>query len=229
MGLISLAISVVGSFIGSLAPAIGPVVAGFAKSALSLISKLPIPGLSVPDMVSLAAKAIHAVVEILKINSDEDPEILGAKAEQSDKSVEDFDNNVEKYIKYLNEEVELDKERFERMTSEQRLGCRVVGMSLETKAIEEHIGGVYISPDCLATLTKLQAAGINIDYKELVSVVEAMKKAGITNLGDLVEFLEGKGESDRLKTREALVQALGENADGKIFEYLDAVRKYEEE
>lgn len=222
-------IAAIGSFIGSLAPAIGPVVAGFAKSAFSIISKLPIPGLSVTDMVSLAAKAIHAVVEILEINSEEEPEILGAKAEQSDKSLEDFDNNVEKYIKYLNEEIELDKERYDRMSSEQKLGCRVVGMSLETKAIEEHIGGVYISPDCLATLTKLQYAGINIDYKQLVSVVEAMKKAGITNLGDLTEFLEGKGESDRLKTGEALAQALGENADDKILEYQDAARKYEED
>lgn len=229
MGWISSAISAVGSFISSAASTIGTAVSGFAKSAFGIIAKLPIPGLELINVISIAAKIIHAVVEFLGIKSEEDPEVLGAKAEQSEKSLEDFDNDVEAYIKYLKEEVELDKERFEKMTQEERMGCKAIGMALETKAVEEKIGGIEISPECLATLTKIQSVGINIDAKELVGIVQALKEQGITNMNDVVEFLDGKGSSDRLKTGEAMTTALGDGAATKIMDLQDAVRKYEEE
>ena len=229
MGWISSAISAVGSFISSAASTIGTAVSGFAKSAFGIIAKLPIPGLELINVISIAAKIIHAVVEFLGIKSEEDPEVLGAKAEQSEKSLEDFDNDVEAYIKYLKEEVELDKERFEKMTPEERMGCKAIGMALETKAVEEKIGGIEISPECLATLTKIQSAGINIDAKELVGIVQALKEQGITSMNDVVEFLDGKGSSDRLKTGEAMTTALGDGAATKIMDLQDAVRKYEEE
>lgn len=227
MGWISSAISAVGGFISSAASTIGSAISGFAKSAFGIIAKLPIPGLELINIISIAAKIIHAVVDFLGIKSEEDPEVLGAKAEQSDKSLEDFDNDVEAYIKYLKEEVELDKERFDTMTPEERMGCKAIGMALETKAVEEKIGGIDISPECLATLTKIQSAGINIDAKELVGIVQVLKEQGITNMNDVVEFLDGKGSSDRIKTGEALTTALGEGAITKILDLQDAVRKYE--
>lgn len=229
MGWISSAISAVGSFISGAVSTIGSAISGFAKSAFSVIAKLPIPGLEIVNIISIAAKIIHAVVDFLGIKSEEDPEVLGAKAEQSDKSLEDFDNDVEAYIKYLKEEVELDKEKFDKMTPEEKLGCKAIGMALETKAVEEKIGGIEISPECIATLTKIQSAGIDIDAKELVGIVQVLKEEGITNLNDVVEFLDGKGSSDRIKTGEALATALGDGATAKILDLQDAVRKYEEE
>lgn len=228
MGWISSAISVVGSFISGVTSSIGTAISGFAKSAFGIIAKLPIPGLEIVNIISIAAKIIHAVVDFLGIKSEEDPEVLGAKAEQSDKSLEDFDNDVEAYIKYLKEEVELDKEKFDKMTPEEKMGCKAIGMALETKAVEEKIGGIEISPECLATLTKIQSAGINIDAKELVGVIQVLKEAGVTNLNDVVEFLDGKGSSDRIKTGEALISALGDGATAKILDLQDAVRKYED-
>lgn len=228
MGWISSAISAVGSFIGGAASTIGSAISGFAKSAFSIIAKLPIPGLEIINIVSIAAKIIHSVVEFLGIKSEEDPEVLGAKAEQSDKSLEDFDNDVEAYIKYLKEEVKLDKERFDNMTPEERMGCKAIGMSLETRAVEEKIGGIEISPECLATLTKIQTAGINIDAKELVGIVKILKEQGVTNMNDVVDFLDGKGDSDRIKTGEALSAALGDGSTSKILDLQDAVRKYED-
>lgn len=229
MGWISSAISAVGSFISSAATTIGTAISGFAKSAFGIMAKLPIPGLEIDNIISIAAKIIHAVVDFLGIKSEEDPEILGAKAEQSDKSLEDFDNDVEAYIKYLKEEVELDKEKFDKMTLEEKMGCKAIGMALETKAIEGKIGGIDISPECLATLTKIQSAGINIDAKELVGIVQVLKESGVTNLNDVVEFLDGKGSSDRIKTGEALAAALGDGVTAKILDLQDAVRKYEED
>lgn len=229
MGWISSAISAVGSFISGAASSIGTAISGFAKSAFDIMTKLHIPGLEIINIISIAANIIHAVVDFLGIKSEENPEVLGAKAEQSDKSLEDFDNDVEKYIKYLKEEVELDKEKFDKMTPEEKLGCKAIGMALETKAVEEKIGGIEISPECLATLTKIQSAGININAKELVDIVQVLKEEGVTNLNDVVELLDGKGSSDRMKTGEALTTALGDNATDRIIELQDAVRKFEED
>ena len=228
MGWISGIISTVGSFISSAASTIGSVISEFAKSAFGFIAKIPIFGLELANIISIAAKIIHEVVNFLGIKSEEDPEVLGAKAEQSDKSLEDFDNDVETYIQYLKEEVELDKERFDKMTPEEKMGCKAIGMALETKAVEEKIGGIEISPECLATLIKIQSAGINIDAKELVGIIQILKEQGITNMNDVVELLEGKGNSDRIKTGEALSIALGAEATIKILDLQDAVRKYEE-
>jgi len=229
MGWISSAISAVGSFISSAASTIGTAISGFAKSAFDIIAKLSIPGLEIVNIVSVAAKIIHGVVDFLGIKSEEDPEILGAKAEQKNKNLEDFDNDVEAYIKYFKEEVELDKEKFDKMTPEEKMGCKAIGMALETKAVEEKIGGIEISPECLATLIKIQSAGINIDAKELVDIVHVLKESGVTNLNDVVEFLDGKGSSDRIKTGEVLATALGDGATAKILDLQDAVRKYEED
>lgn len=229
MGWISSVISTVGSFISGTASTIGSVISGFAKSAFGIIAKLSIPGLELVNVISIAAKIIHAVVDFLGIKSEEDSEVLGAKAEQSDKTLEDFDNDVEAYIQYLKEDVELDKEHFDKMKPEERMGCKAIGMALETKAVEEKIGGIEISPECLATLTKIQSAGINIDAKELVGIVQILKEQGITNMNDVAEFLDGKGSSDRIKTGEALTTAFGDGAMTKILDLQDAVRKYEEE
>ena len=65
--------------------------------------------------------------------------------------------------------------------------------------------------------------------EKLVDVVQSVKQSGITNMNDIVEYLEGKGNSDRLKTGEVLTEALGENALERILNLKDAVRKYEED
>lgn len=231
MGLFSAISSIISSavsFIGKVASAVGPAVSSFAKSTLSVMSKLPIPGLQVLNAISIASTIIHSVVKILGIKSEEDPEILGAKAAQCDKSIEEFDNDVEKYINYLTEEVRLDKEKFNSMSKEERLGCKTIGLALETKAVEEKMGGVVIPPESLATLTKIHEAGINIDAEKLVGTVKVLKEEGVTNLNDVSEFIEGKGNSDRVKTGEALVKALGDGAQAKILDIQDAARKYEE-
>ena len=229
MGILSLIGSAVCGFISSTISSIGPMISNFAKNAFNIIAKIPIPDLKVSDIISIAAKIVHSVVDFLGIKSEENPEILGAKAEQSEKHLDDFDDDVVEYIKYLKEEVELDKEKFDNMTPEEKLGCKAVGMALETKAIEEKIGGVEISPECLATLIKIQAAGIKIDAGELVGIIRFLKTQGITNLNDVVELFEGKGESDRVKTEEVLANAIGEGANEKILNLKHAVRKYEDD
>lgn len=213
-------------FIGNVAGKIGGAISGFAEKAVNIIAK--IPNIDFGKIIPAIGNIIEGVMKVLGIKTEDDPAVLGAKVEQCDKKMEDFDNDVESYIQYLREEVKLDEEKFNKLTDEEKLGYKVVGMSLETKAIEEKIGDVEISPECLAMLAKINAEGIHVEAKELVGIINVLKSEGITNLNDVVEFFEGKGESDRIKTGDALEKALGEGAQDKIYEVQDAVRKYEE-
>lgn len=225
-GIISGVCSFVSGVAGKLSGIIGGAISGFAEKAVKVIAQ--IPNIDFGKIIPIVGDIIQGVAKILGIKTEEDPAILGAKVQQCDKDLEDFDNDVDSYIQYLREEVKLDKEKFDKMTEEEKLGCKVVGMSLETKAIEEKIGDIEISPECLAMLAKINNEGIRIEAKELVGIINVLKSEGITNLNDVVEFFEGKGESDRIKTGDALEKALGEGATDKIYEVQDAVRKYEE-
>lgn len=232
MGWIGNAISTVGSFIGGCVSKIGSAIGGNAKGVVGIVAKIPGigPFINVAQVIGFIAKVIHAVADLLGIKSEEDPEVLGAKAEQSEKTIDDFDGDAEAYIKYLKEEVELDKQKFEQMTPEEKLGCKAIGLSLETKAVENKLGGVGITPESLAVLGKIHMAGnTEIDAKELLSVIKSLKAAGITNMNDVVEYLECNGNSDRVKTGEVLKEAIGEDADDKINQIKDAVRGLEGE
>lgn len=222
---VSMGISIAKNFVGKVAGKVGPVVAEFARRTIGVLA--PIPGIEIVRGISIVGKIVHTVVKILGVKSEDEPEILGAKAEQTDKTMEDFDDDVETYIKYLNEEVQLDEERYGQLSMDEKLGCKVIGISLETKAIEQKIGGVKISPECLEVLTKLHAKGVNIDAKELISIVNVLKNQGITDLNDVAEYLKGTGKSDKLKTGDALATALGEDADEKIDTLMDKVREFE--
>lgn len=222
-------VSTVGSVISGAASCIGTKISGFALNSFKVIARLSKVNTDVGRLISIAAKIIHSVTDFLGIQSEENPETLGAKVEQTDKNLEDFGNDVEAYIKYLKTKVQLDKDKFNKMTLEEKMGCKTIGMALETKAIEQKIGGIEITPECIATLTKIKDSGINIDAKELVGIVQILKESGITNLSDIVEFLEGKGTSDRLKTYKIFSTALGDNGTKKILDLQDAVRKYEKD
>lgn len=229
---ISSCVSNVCSFVGGCIDKIGSAVGGLAKGAVGIVSKIPGIGslINIAQVIGFVAKVIHVVADILGIKSEEDPEVLGAKAKQTDKTIDDFDGDAETYIQYLKEEVELDKEKFDQMTPEEKLGCKAVGLSLETKAVEKKLGGVEIPPESLATLGKIHMAGVDeIDPKKLLDVIKSLQAAGITNMNDVVEYLEGKGDSDRIKTGKALKEAIGEDADVKINELKEVVRSFEGE
>jgi hypothetical protein len=229
---ISGCISSVGSFISGCVGKVGSTVGALAKGALGVIGMIPGIGstiINIAQVIGLAAKVIHGIAEILGIKSEEDPEVLGAKAEQAEKTIDHFDGDAEAYIRYLKEEVKLDKEKFDQMTPEEKLGCKVIGLSLETKAIEKKLGGIEIPPESLATLGKIYMSGeVELDAKELLEIVKDLKAAGITNMNDVVEYLEGKGNSDRIQTGKVLKEVIGENADDKINHLKDVVRSYEE-
>lgn len=225
MGFLDFAVGLVSKaceFISTIGSGLG----GFAKTALEIVGKLPIPGLDIVNVITTIANIIHNIIEFLGIKSEDSAEVLGAKAQQCEKTIDDFDS-VEDYIKYLKEEITLDMDKFEALSKEERLGCQAMGLTLETKAIEEKME-VKIPEEGWAMMAKMDAAGVAVEAKDVVEIIKSLKEQGITDLGDVIDYLEGKGDSDRVKTGRALLAALGEGGETKMLEALDASRKYEE-
>lgn len=235
-GAIDTALSAAGTWLVGTAVKVGPAIAKFADSFLGVVAK--IPGINIEtikNVIEIAGKIISAICELFGINPEDSAEILGAKAEAAEKTMADFDNDTEAYIKYLKEEIELDQAKFDEMSAEQKMGCKAVGIALETKAIEERIGGVRITPEYVATLAKIHMGGnLNFSAQELVDLITGLKEAGITDMNDIADYLEGKGDSDRIKTGQALNSVLEKmntekEADEVIEDMKQAVRRFGEE
>lgn len=217
------------SYIGGAISTIGPVVCEAAKGFISAVAKIGVDLGKLKEVVNFVGSIMHIIAEIvMNINLEDTTEELGAKAVQAEKGIEDFDGDAEAYIRYLKDEIELDRVKFENMSQEEKMGCEAIGITLETKAVEQKLGGVEIPEACLAELGKIHMVGIEIDAVKLLNVIKALRESGITNMNDVVDYLEGKGDSDRIKTGEALKSAMGEGSLERIYQIRDAVLKTEE-
>lgn len=222
-------IKAAGAFIFGAAAKIGPVMSAFAGKALEVMARIPKIDLEgVGKAIEAVGGIVHSVAGCVGVESEDEPEILGAKAEQAEKGIADFDEDVEAYIRYLNQEIKLDEEKFEQMSAEKKMGCGAVGTALEVKAIEGKIGDIEIAPEVIALLAKIQLKGEGISFsaEELVGLIKDLKAAGITNLKDVVDLLEGNGDRSRIRTEVALEKALGniDRIDDPVQE-LDAIER----
>lgn len=235
-GAIGTALSAAGTWLAGAAAKIGPIITKFADGFLGVVAK--IPGINIDtikNVIETAGKIVSSICELFGIMSEDSAEILGAKAEAAEKTLADFDNDTEAYIKYLKEKIELDQAKFDEMSAEQKMGCKAVGIALEAKAIEERIGGIRITPEYIATLAKIHMGGnLNFSAQELVDMITGLKDAGITDMSDLADYLEGKGDSDRVKTGQALRSVLEKmdaekSTDEVVEDMKQAVRRFGEE
>ena len=80
----------------------------------------------------------------------------------------------------------------------------------ELEAVEQEIGGVKISPEYLAVMATINnSEKMNIDGQSFIDVTESLKKSGITDMKDVSDYFEHKGNADPIKTGEALTEAFG--------------------
>ena len=93
-----------------------------------------------------------------------------------------------------------------------------MGTALEVRAAEEKLG-INVPVEVLGATAKLIHAGWTIDPKFAAESVLKLKSAGVTDLGDVVDYLKGQGESDRIKTGGILKEVFGAEA-GDIIEKL---------
>lgn len=228
-GWISAGVSAVGNFFGGLGGTIGE----WASKAFECIKT--VAGKvweKLPEIVKTVSNIIHSVLDALGIKSEEDPAILAYKAQMAEKSVEDFDGDTIAYIEYLKNEIKISKENqeiFDKLTPHEKAIYSVIGTATETRAIEQKTG-LEIPPEVLPELYKIHESGtVELSGKVLLGVMTRLKEQGITNIGDVVDYLKGEGDGNTVKTGDALETALKEqgieNAEDVIADCQTAVRK----
>lgn len=186
----------------------------------------------IPEIVETSGKVIHSVSDALGVQSEEDPAMLAYKADISDKKLEDFDGDTVAYIEHLKNKIKLDKEqqkKFEKLTPHQKAVYGVVGSSMETRAIEQK-AGVVIPPEVYPEIYRIKESGaVELSGTAIVGIMETLKEKGITNMGDAIDYLKGKGEGNTVKTGDALEDAMKKegvsNAEDVIADWQTAVRK----
>lgn len=197
-------VSIAKPIISEVAPKIHNGMKGFAERLLGFNDKYP--KLEVfGKMLDNVSDIMGELLSALGVES-EPSYILGMKVASADKSVTDFDT-VEEYYEYLKNDVKVDNDKLNGLSSMERIVYSVVGLSVQVGVFGEKIG-VNINADSVEMLSKIVNIGkIAFGSKEIIHLIEVLKDDGITDLSDMVECIMGAGESDRVKTGRALENA----------------------
>ena len=160
------------------------------------------------NFLKVVAPWLGAVVQIIQIvatllgviNKDENIEEVGAKAMQTDsKKPEEFDSNA-KYIEYLRDEVELDKEKFENAGEVEKIAMNAVGATIVVKGIEEKKG--FDIPNDVW----VQMAKINLTDKanEIDKILDTFKD---DKFDSFIEYTKGNlDEKNEFKVKNEFVK-----------------------
>lgn len=212
------------SFVGSAVSSLGSSICGMARATLNFL-KTQIPNIEgiINCFKSVGDFFGNILNNIFDFDMEKDPMELGMKAMKSEKSLDDFDSDMKKYLKYLKDDIELDEKEIENMSDEKKLGCTSIGTALETKALSEQIGNFEISPKSIYAIYKMINTS-NISENTFVELLKGINKIGISSFDDVTDYLEGKNNENNLKTYNELLKILGEDADEKIFELKRGLR-----
>ena len=137
------------SLVSSAVSAKGSAVSGLAGNLLKMAS----------PYLGLITAVVEIISQLLGITKEgESSEELGDKAMRADKIPEDFDTTAE-YITYLREEVEFDKDEFDKLSDEEKLARSAVGTAISMKGINE-TKGFEVSLGTWTSMAKLYDKGI---------------------------------------------------------------------
>lgn len=216
MGFFSACCSAVGSFCSSVGSAISSgfssLCGGISSLASSVGSMLStsvgslatILGPLSPTALDIIISVVIAIGNWLGLNEEEEKvEELGERAMHPDaKKPEDFDS-IEAYIQYLGNDIEIDKEALEKKSPEEKVALALVGTSILVKGIEEKTG-MELSPEFLLAVGKC-----DMKSEEVKAYIDSFQSAGITDMKEMVNFLDGKSSPENLgKTGNAIYEAI---------------------
>ena len=94
--------------------------------------------------------------------------------------IQDFDS-INEYINHLNNNVPLDKDKFDRLDEKELLARSSIGASITLKGINEKLDTV-VTPEFMATV-----ASQELETKEIVSTIKAYKENDL-KLEDYPDF-----------------------------------------
>ena len=194
-------LAAIGGFISAAVAVIGP---ALSTAATFIATKLP----AILQTASVIVNAISSIVtnisKMLNIAPEgEQPDELGAKALQEGTRPIKEGETTQEYLDYLRNEVTLDREKYEKMTAEQKLNCEIIGDTMLAKSIEEKTG-IGVPPEFL-----LVAGQINMGYKTVNDLINAFSNNGIDSLGDYVKYISNDmSEKDAIKVGGAVREAI---------------------
>lgn len=218
-----------GSIVSGVCSVIGSAIGGTIGSLTGKIGELLTVVLDPYKVIEIACKIIKTIAESLGlIEKEEMVEEIGAKASQPNTKRSDEFENTEEYIKYLREDVEIDKKRYEGLSKEEKLACKVAGTVIVVKGVEEKTG-MKLPPEFLVDMTKL-----NLKHDELNTYIQSFKTHGISDMKVMTDYLSGKCEYNKVDTASrAIVNGLMslnpqmslEDVQDKLVEMKEAARQ----
>lgn len=197
--------AIIGGVISAVAPVIGPAlstVASFVATKLPVVLQIAAP------YVSAITSIVTSVGEMLKIAPPgEQPAELGAKMMQENVRAKREGELTQEYLEYLRS-IPLDKEKFEKMSEEEKLGCEVIGDTILAEAIREDTG-VELPGEFLIALPKT-----NMGAQMTYNLIKAFSSNGINSMGQFNDYLAGDiiNEDTALQVGDAIRSAISSNS-----------------
>lgn len=196
-------LAAIGGLITTAISTVGPVI---AKAATTLVTKLP----TIIEVAKVTIGAISTVVskvsEVLGIApADEKVDELGAKAMQEGTRAKMDEESTQEYLDYLRNDVELDTEKFDKMSEKEKIECEALGTSMLSKSIEEKTG-VELPVDFLMTIPRMK-----LDYKQVEKFIDAFSENNIESMGEFTKYI-----SNEMSDKEA--EKVGDVVEGALKE-----------
>lgn len=196
-------LAAIGGVISTVASVIGP---ALSTAATFIATKLPAFLQTASIVVGAITSIVTNVSKMLDIApEDEQPDELGAKTLQEGTRPIKEGETTQEYLDYLRNEVTLDREKYEKMTTEQKLNCEIIGDTMLAASIEEKTG-VGIPPEFLVAAGKVQ-----MGYQTVNALINAFSNNGIDSLGNYTKYIENDmSEKDAVKVGSAVREAISE-------------------
>lgn len=228
LGAVGAVVGAIGSAVGAMLSgasaicgALGGVVGALGSTFCTSLAA-GITALGVGDVIAVimaVAKVVSWIAEKLGLTTeDEQPEDLGMKAEQADKKPEDFDS-IEEYIKYPREEVEIDKEKMEKLSQEERAKYAAVGSAILVQGIEEKYK-MQLPAEFWCTVVDRK-----MDEEQIKCLIDTFKEKGVTDMKDLDDYLNNRkieSGTPRSEISDTIIEAIKKQNPGISQEDIDA-------
>ena len=173
------------------------------SSAVEVVGKALVTGAT--KLLELAGDKLDEVTKVIEmigklidvISADDNVDDLGARALQSDKKPEDFDSITE-YIEHLKNDIELDKEAFEKADKKEQMVRKAVGGTIVAKSIESKLD-TSVPMDFWVEVSKQK-----MQESEIMATIDTFKENKTDN--NFSDYMNGKLDfKDEQKTGDLLV------------------------
>lgn len=203
------------STIGTAISTVGSAVVAGAKALIPVLRTATIVIDVVYRVCSIISEIAH---ELGLVEQDEQIDEIGAKILQKNARERLDGESASEYMEYLRNEVELDREKFEKMKEEDKLACSALGTRLVADSIEEKLNFELPSKALLAV-------GLaDANSQELKLIIDNFKKNNIKSLDKFDKYLANDlNLSENIKIDTIIVDSIKESNENLSNE--DSVQK----